>query len=115
LADEFVEVTDLTIYFRAAGPDGRLAAERFTLRPGDVFAMDQETGMVMIRFAPRDLMVGGELRRHPPVQVQYTNDAIAGMRKDPRFEPKVRPSVASILNPTQAAVESAEAKIVVVK
>lgn len=102
-SNELVQVLDFTVKFLVPGKDGGLAQERYTVREHEGDSVAHGEGALTIRYAAKD--VKGQ--RLPGRSITFQLVMIAGYERDVRLEPKVRKSVASLVNPVAELKEKA--------
>lgn len=92
--DDFVEVIDVRVVTTVPG-----VTLQHTIRPheGETIA-ETPNGDLCVKYAEREVRVGGDLRKTPGVVATIAGAHIVELTKTTRWEPRVRPSVAHLLN-----------------
>lgn len=102
--DDLVEVVDLTFLVAVPGVNGEPAKLHYTLREHQDDRLGQEPGAAVIQFGPRELPNG---KRLAGKKVTLNTMHIVGLEREVRLEKRVRPSIATLVDPQRELREKA--------
>ena len=104
--DDLAEVLDIEVVFPIATPSGRPAKATYTVREHLGDTIENPPGVILIRFAPRDItLADGTVKRLPADSVQVNIIQTCVVSRRHRLEPKERPSIAEVMDPETATLQ----------
>lgn len=100
--DEFVEVIDITITTTVPG-----LTLQHTVRAHEGDVLESQPGQpLLIRYGAKHVLIGGEKRKLAGKTVSILTPSVVEVTTSTRFEPRVRPSIAALVNKEKAEIDA---------